>query len=354
MSTGERPNLPPPMNSIFTDEPITDPLPLYRLRDGLMAIDLLAAAISHLDFFTWLADHPSTLGAICVHFQIRPRPADVLLTLCYAMGLVTQAGGVFHVTARSREHLVATSPWSLKPYYDTLKNRPQTLEYVEVLRTGRAANWGSSHSAAWAQSMESDAFADEFTAAMDCRGVLLAPALAKKVDLSQHKALLDVAGGSGIYACAFAMRYAHLQTTVFEKPPVDRIAQRAIQRRGLEKRVDVLAGDMFEGELPEGFDAVLLSNILHDWDEPVAEALLAKAARALPSGGLLLIHDAFLDAAKTGPLPVAMYSALLMHSTEGRCYSTTEVRIWLERHGLDWAGQYPTAVDRSVILARKI
>jgi len=342
------------MNSVFLDEPVTDPLPLYRLRDGLMAVDLLAAAVSHFDFFSWLADHPSTLGAACVQFQWQTRPADVLFTLCASMGLVTQAGGVLHVTARAREHLVASSPWSLKPYYDTLKKRPQTLEFAEVLRTGRAANWSSAHAAAWAKSMESDAFADEFTAAMDCRGVLLAPALAKKADLSEHKALLDVAGGSGIYACACAMRYPHLRTAVFEKPPVDRIARRAIEKRGLQERVEVLAGDMFEGELPGGFDAVLLSNMLHDWDEPVAEALLAKAARALPSGGLLLVHDAFLDAAKTGPLPVAMYSALLMHSTEGRCYSVSEIRIWLERYGLEWAGQQPTAVDRSVILARKI
>ena len=351
---GREPQCFPLMNSIFTDEPITDPLPLYRLRDGLMGVDLLAAAVCHLDLFTWLADHPSTLGAACVHFQIHHRPADVLFTLCAALGLVTQAGGVFHLTARAREHLVAGSPWSLKPYYDAIKNRPQTLEFLGVLRTGKPANWASNHSAAWAQSMESDAFADEFTAAMDCRGVLLAPALAKNVDLSQYKAILDVAGGSGIYACACAVRYPHLRAAVFEKPPVDRIARRSIQKRGLQEQVEVLAGDMFEAELPSGFDVILLSNVLHDWDDPVAEALLAKAARALPSGGLLLVHDAFLDASKTGPLPVAMYSALLMHSTEGRCFSVAEIRVWMEKHGLEWAGLHPTAVDRSVVLGRKI
>ena len=202
--------------------------------------------------------------------------------------------------------------------------------------------------------MESDAFANEFTAAMDCRGIVLAPALAKRVDLSEHTALLDVAGGSGIYACALAARHTHLKAAVFERPPGDRIARNAIAKRGLSDRVDVLAGDMFADELPSGFDVLLLSNVLHDWDDPVAEALVAKAARALPSGGLLLLHDAFLDTAKTGPLPVAMYSALLMHSTEGRCFSVGEIRIWLDRYGLDWRGQHPSAVDRSVIVAQKI
>lgn len=342
------------IDPLLTDEPVTDPLPLYRLRDGLMGVDLLAAAVSHLNLFTWLADHPATLGSLCSHFGIHVRPGDVLMTLCASLGLVTQAGGAFHLTARAREHLVEGSPWCLKPYYDTLKKRPQTLEYLQVLRTGKPANWGSAHTVAWAQAMEDDAFADEFTAAMDCRGVVLAPALSKRVDLSEHHSVLDVAGGSGIYACALAARHTHLSACVFERPPVDRIASRSVAKRGLSERVSVIAGDMFEDELPLGFDVVLLSNVLHDWDDPVAEALLAKAARALPSGGLLLLHDAFLDANKTGPLPVAMYSALLMHSTEGRCFSIAEMRIWLERYGMEWCAQHPTAVDRSVVVARKI
>lgn len=342
------------IDPLLTDEPVTDPLPLYRMRDGLMGVDLLAAAVSHLNLFTWMADRPSTLGAICVQFGIQIRPADVLFTLCSAMGLVTQAGGVFHLTARAREHLSEGSPWCLKPYYDTLKNRPQTLEFLQVLKTGKPAHWSSSSSSAWAESMETESFASEFTAAMDCRGVVLGSALSKRLDLSEHHALLDVAGGSGIYACAIAARHPHIRAAVLERPPVDRIAVASIAKRGLQDRVQVIAGDMFEAELPAGFDVILLSNVLHDWDDPVAEALLAKASRALPSGGLLLIHDAFLDALKTGPLPVALYSALLMHSTEGRCFSVGEIRIWLERHGLEWQGLHPTAVDRSVILAKKI
>ena len=51
-----------PSNSPLLSEPATDPLPLYRYRDGIAAVDLLGAAIAHLDFFTWLAEHPSTLG----------------------------------------------------------------------------------------------------------------------------------------------------------------------------------------------------------------------------------------------------------------------------------------------------
>lgn len=335
-------------------EPATDPLPLYRYRDGIVAVDLLGAAVAHLDFFTWLADHPSTFGAICAQFEIHPRPADVMLTLFTAMGLCTAAGGCFHLTLRAREHLVASSPWNLAPYYLSMKDRPQTLDMLKVLRSGKPANWGSYDSQAWAAAMERDDFAASFTAAMDCRGMLLGPALAKRLDLSAYRALLDIAGGSGIYACALVARHPHLRAAVLEKPPVDRIARECINRQKCADRIEVISQDMFASAWPAGFDLHLVSNVLHDWDESTVRALLAKSYAALESGGALLVHDAFINAEKTGPLHVAEYSALLMQITEGKCYSLREMRSILTESGFEWLDHQPTAVSRGYILARKI
>src|SRR2546425_851913 len=69
--------------------------------------------------------------------------------------------------------------------------------------------------------------------------------------------------------------------------------------------------------------------------------------------GLLLIHDAHLNEDQSGPLPVAKYSALLMHSTQGKCYSVGEIRKHLDRAGFREMRFLETAADRSVILARK-
>jgi acetylserotonin N-methyltransferase len=335
-------------------EPVTDPTPLYRVRDSLYAIDLLAAAVVHLDLFTWLADHPSTLGAICVQFDLKTRPADVLLTLCTAMGLTTQAGGCFHLTIRAREFFNAASPFSIVPYYASLRDRPQTLEMVKVLRTGQTAGWGSYDPDEWARAMERPDFAAQFTAAMDCRGVHFGAAMAKQLDLADCTALLDIGGGSGIYACAVVAHHPHLRAAVFDKPPVDRIARENIARRGAADKVDVIAGDVFAGDQPRGYDCHLISNVLHDWDEGPALEILRKSAAALPAGGLLVVHDAFINAEKTGPLPVAQYSVLLMHSTQGKCYSLGEMRTYLGATGFDFLDHRPTAADRSYILARKI
>jgi predicted O-methyltransferase YrrM len=335
-------------------EPVTDPTPLYRVRDSLYAVDLLTAALVHLDLFSWLADHPSTVGAICAHFDLQTRPTDVLMTLCTAMGLTTQAGGCFHLTLRAREFFTKGSQFSLIPYYNSLRDRPQTLEMVKVLQTGQTAGWGSYDPDEWARAMERPDFAAQFTAAMDCRGVHFGGALARKLDLSDRTALLDIGGGSGIYACSIVAHHRHLRAAVFDKPPVDRIARENIERRGASEKVDVIAGDVFAGNLPIGFDCHLISNVLHDWDEGPVLEILRKSAQALPSGGLLIVHDAFINAEKTGPLPVAQYSVLLMHSTQGKCYSLGEMRTYLTQTGFDFLDHKPTAADRSFVLARKV
>jgi len=173
------------------------------------------------------------------------------------------------------------------------------------------------------------------------------------LDLRNHQQLLDIAGGSGIYACCLVAAQPHLKATVFEKPPVHQVARNAIAKRGFADRVSVIAGDMFAEPLPTGFDAHLISNVLHDWDVPVVRQLLASSFKSLVPGGLLAIHDTHLDSNKTGPLHVAEYSALLMHSTEGRCYSIAEMEDYLCGIGFVNIEFRQTAASRSVISARK-
>lgn len=334
--------------------PQTDPTSIYRYRDGLYAADLLACALVHLDLFTWLAENPSTAKAICKHFSLSARPADVMITLFVAMGYLERRPEAVHLTPLGREHLIRQSPWFIGPYYASLKDRPVCQDFLQVLRSGKPANWGSFKSEKdWAKAMQDPAFADSFTAAMDCRGVYLSQAIAKAVDCSSRRKLLDIAGGSGIYACSMVAHHSHLRAAVFEKPPVSTVAANAIAKRGFSAQVEVAEGDMFRQELPSGFDMHLFSNVLHDWDEPQVLELLEKSFRAITPGGMLVIHDVIINEDKTGPLPNAAYSAMLMHATEGKCYSISEYYEMLIEAGFRNFSFQNTAADRSIITALK-
>jgi hypothetical protein len=342
----------------LTRAPQTDPTPIYRSRDALYADDLLIAALVHLDLFSWIDGRGAagtTEPELAERFGLAPRLTDVMVTLFRARGFLDLSAGRLRLTPVAAEHLVASSPWFLGPFFGSLRDRPGAVDLLEVLRTGRPVFWGGRREAKpdWHAAMEDDAYAERFTAAMDCRGVFLGQAAAAALDLSEVSRLLDVAGGSGIYACAFVARHPHLRASVLEKPPVDAVATRLIARRGFSDRVSVVTADMMAGPLPAGFDAHLWSNVLHDWDIPDVRRLIAASSQALPSGGLFLMHDAFLNDAKDGPLHVAEYSVTLAHATQGRCYGTGEMREWLGEAGFEDITFAETAAARGVLAARK-
>ncbi|SMP65250.1 O-methyltransferase [Neorhodopirellula lusitana] len=342
----------------LTQLPASDPSVILRYRDRQYAADLIAAAILEFDLFSYLGEHPGvTLPDLCEHFGWLERPADVLMTLCRASGFIeTDPHDRSTLTVMGKEFLTAGSPWFLGPYYKPIADSPKLLDYVQILKTGKPANWqAKSDGADWHESMKDEAFANDFTNLMNCRGIAFGQKLAEALhaDMLGRKRMLDVGGGSGIYSMTMAARCPELSAVVLEQSPVDEIARREIQRNGLADRVKVQTGDMFVDSWPEEVDVVLLSNLLHDWGREEANAIVRRAADILPVGGLLIIHGAIINAEKTGPLPVAEYSSLLMNITQGKCYSVAEYADMLDPVGLVVKRDAGTIGDRGYVLACK-
>lgn len=343
------------MNPVLRTPPTTDPALALRYRDRQYAAELVAAAVLHLDFFTWLHRHPGVgTPELCEALGIVARPAHVLLTLARACGFVAaDDGGGHRLTPLGAEHLVSDSPWFLGPYYAPLRDTPVVRSFLEVLRTGRPGNWQASAGGKdWHASMLDEEFAKGFTDLMNARGLALGQALARCLAprIPADARLLDVAGGSGIYAATLVAAHPTLRAVVLEQPPVDALVRREIDRHGITDRVTVQSGDMFRAPWPES-EVVLLSNVLHDWDVPEVRQLLARASAAVVPGGWVVIHDAFLDDDQSGPLPVAEYSALLANITQGRCYSAGEYGTWLREAGFEPGTYRPTLADRGYLAA---
>jgi ubiquinone/menaquinone biosynthesis C-methylase UbiE len=194
-----------------------------------------------------------------------------------------------------------------------------------------------------------------FWKAMAVLSTSTAQVLGRTLDLSQTQALLDVGGGGGAFTIELCRLYPHLTAAVFDMPFVCELTQPRINEAELSDRISVIPGDFFKEKLPTGYDTILLSMILHDWDVPDCQRLVAKCFDALPSGGTLMISELLVNDAKDGPLDAAMMSLAMLIETWGRNYTAAEYQTWLAEAGFTDISTTPLRAPgaNGVVIARK-
>jgi ubiquinone/menaquinone biosynthesis C-methylase UbiE len=165
--------------------------------------------------------------------------------------------------------------------------------------------------------------------------------------------MLDVGGGSGAYAIAFAQANPQLHVEVFDQPAVLAIAQRHIREAGLEDRISTRVGDLRTGEFGGGYDLVLISAICHMLSEEENRNLLARVYRALAPGGRVAIQDFLLRADKTGPRAGALFSLnMLVNTRGGASYSEDEYAAWLREAGFGEVRRIPLPGPAGVLVGQ--
>lgn len=340
--------------------PALDPTSLFELFRGSYATELLTAAVAHFRLFELIGEDGLKTEALQAKLGLERRPFVVLTTALRAMNLLQHAGQDWELTPLAADHLLPGKPHFVGDYIGLAAESPGVKEMVERLRTNRPANAAADDGGAafiyrdgLESAMEQEASARHLTLALAGRAKNVAPHLARVVDLSQARLLLDVGGGTGLYSIALLQRFPQLRAIIFDRPEVLKIATEFATAQGVADRLSCQPGDMFADPLPIGADAILLSNILHDWDEPQCAELVNRCAAALSPRGQLLIHDVFLNDDLAGPLPIALYSAALFTLTEGRAYSGAEYRHWLQGAGLQPQPLQPTLIHCGVLAGIK-
>ena len=339
--------------------PATDPTPIVELFRGIHGTELLTAAVSHFKLFDLLAAKPVSLPELQRGLNLAERPLVVLTTALRAMKLLHKIDGRFALTELAREHLVTGAPFDMSGYIGLAAQNPTVLEMVERLKTNRPRRDKDTNGTAFiyregtASAMDEHESARRLTLSLSGRARNVASVLADSVPLSDASALLDVGGGSGIYTYAYLQRYPKLRGIILDRAEVNNVAREIAIEFGVNDRVEFVDADMFTVDYPREVDAVLLSNVLHDWHIAECRQLICRAAHALSAGGQLIVHDVFLNDDLDGPLPVALYSAALFALTEGRAYSGKEYRGWMEEAELVTNPIVPTLIHCGALSGTK-
>jgi hypothetical protein len=129
----------------------------------------------------------------------------------------------------------------------------------------------------------------------------------RALDLRGDERVIDAGGGLGVLARRIIDAHPSAEVTVLERPEVVAMATPA-------SRVRWRAGSLFEPWGGEA-DAVVLSRVLHDWDDAEALQILRRARAALFDGGRLYVVEMLvLDERDAG----ALCDLHLLMATGGR------------------------------------
>jgi acetylserotonin N-methyltransferase len=188
---------------------------------------------------------------------------------------------------------------------------------------------------------------------MHSHSLAAATGMALRFDSSGVKNLLDVGGGSGCFSITLAKQNPQLRCAVMDLRPMCEVALEYIRAAGVADRVGVQDVNMFQQKWPGGYDAMLFSNIFHDWGPETNATLAANAYAALPSGGRIFLHEMLLDDTGDGPLTTAAFSALMLANTRGRQFTFSQLKALLEGVGFSDISVVPTYSYYSVVSGTK-
>jgi hypothetical protein len=126
---------------------------------------------------------------------------------------------------------------------------------------------------------------------------------------------------------------------MIELPGSLEISRIMIDKYGVTNRIACKGMDMFVQEWPGQFDAVLFTNIFHDWDDDRCTLVVKKAFSALKPG-VIILREALLKADHSEPLWTAHWSMTMSLYTQGRQFYGDELMTLLSTNGFNRAKTY--------------
>ena len=309
--------------------PAVDDRALWDIWLSVHRLQTLSAAYE-LEIFHTLADGPLTAAELAARRGFDLRATKVVLAMLGALGLVRSDGSAYGLTEVSETYLLPDSSFDWGPLIAKIGVIPDM--HRQLVQAVRGTKSISGPASAWALGQMSPQLAASVSRIMHCHSLPAAVALGAMSAFGSVRRLLDVGGGSGVFSIALAQQHPKMRCTVMELAAVCEVAQGYILDGGVSDRVDTKPVDMFRDPWPEGYDAVLFSNVFHDWNAETNAHLARSAFGVLPSAGKILVHEMLVDDTG-GPPTTAGFSVRMLTTNEGKQYTLAELAALLESAG---------------------
>ena len=194
-----------------------------------------------------------------------------------------------------------------------------------------------------------------FITAMHDRAKKQAPQQLAVIDLSGVKSVLDIGGGSGAYSMQFIRLKPDIEATVLDLPNVIPITNTFIVKEGFSGKIKTFKGDYTIDELPNGFDLLFLSAVIHSNSLEINQELIKKCFHSLNGNGKIIIQDWIMNKDRTLPTSGAVFAINMLVGTEaGDCFTEQEVEEMLTSVGFKNITRIEFETGLSQMTAHKI
>lgn len=311
---------------------------------------LIILTANQYKIFDHLEENPSSAGEISNVLKLSLKGVERLLNALCGLELLQKRDSLYHLPTNMASYLTSSGEHSMNQWIQLSSDLFQVWSQLPgFVENGKMVKRIMDVLGTDPKRMEN------FTNSMHEKAIKATQILANELPLEETQSMLDIGGGPGTYALEWAKKYPNLKATVMDIPPVLEITKKYIKKYGLENRVTTRPGDIAKESLGEGYDLVLLANILHMYNANWAQITLKKAITALKPGGRIVIHGFCVDENFTKPLDDVIFSLNIGLLTEGgNAHPISEEIRWLEENGIQKIRHFRvTAIPTGVVTGLK-
>lgn len=301
-----------------------------------------------LDLFTNIDESGTSNNQLAGSLQLDAHACERLLNALVSLGFLTKQNQLFFNTPESFTFLSKKSPEYLGGLMHSNHLWNTWSNLTRVVKTGKSAHPTEINE-------RGDEWLFPFINAMHDRAMKQAPSQLATIDLSGINSILDIGGGSAAYSMEFVTKKPEIKATVFDLPNVVPITGKFIEKEGFSNRIKTFTGDYTTDELPQGFDLVFLSAIIHSNSLEINQDLIRKCYNSLNKGGRIIIQDWIMNNERTQPTTGAIFAINMLVGTEaGDCFTEQEVNDMLKKAGFSNISRLEFESGLSQVSAQKI
>jgi len=325
--------------------PVGPAATLMPLINGFMASRLVQVA-SELAIADRLADGPKTSAVLASETETHPPSLHRLLRALASLGVLEEVeAGRFALTTHgaSLRSDVADSLRNFALMSGTERMWRIWGDLLHSIRTGESAQqhlYGVESFAYFATHPKEAAIFNQAMADVTRR---VTETVVTAGDFARFRTIVDVGGGNGALIAAILAATPRLKGIVFDLPSGNVDAPRLLGTAGVADRSEVVTGDFFH-LVPAGADAYILKNVIHDWDDERAVAILKNCRRAMERRARLLLVERVMPERMEVSARLQQMALLDVHmllGPGGRERTDAEFRRLFAASGLCWAGVLP-------------